>query len=348
MWKKIKIFHHTFGLMLLVVVMGVSSCKDAKPDGSCSYRLSRGGYSPSTQTLLIAISTDTDKSLKAFGLGAKISWLATYDEEKRTVTSQLYPTNSSPFDFAWVPGQAVFVVTQGDRMTLYQKDALGERYSGTAIRCPVNFMYMCCSWNPKGELLAVNCYDLERASSNRLGLYDLKEEKFVISDIVIDHRTLVWENDTTLFVTNDYGNIVEISLEYGTPKLARTIPVEEGFMLFYGMFDDRPLLQTYEGIRLGDKILIELDQPGFKFRVAATKMAIFVSASPTELVVFDRSGREVDRTNPGKLIRFGSPRDQNTVYALTDSTLLRVSVENETLNIHTVCDLNDSRLLVPK
>jgi hypothetical protein len=274
--------------------------------------------------------------------------LVTYDEEKRTVMHLLYPTDSSPFDFAWAPGQAVFVVTDFDRMTLFHKDASDDGYSGTAIQCPVNFMYTYCSWNPKGELLAVNCYDLERASGHRLGLYDLKEEKFVISDIVIDHRTLVWENDTTLFVTNDYDNIVEVSLEYGTPKLARTIPVEEGFMLFYGMFDDRPLLQTYEGIRLGDKILIELDQPGFKFRVAATKMAIFVSASPTELVVFDRSGREVDRTNPGKLIRFGSPRDQNTVYALTDSTLLRVSVENETLNIHTVCDLNDAWLLVPK
>ncbi len=344
MWKKIKMSHHTFSLMLLVVVMCGSSCKDAKPNVACSYRLSRGGYSPSAHTFLFVVTVDRDVSLKAFGLGEKASWLATYNKEKRTVMYLLYPTDSSPFDFAWAPGQAVFVVTDFDRMTLFHKDASDDGYSGMAIQCPVNFMYTSCSWNSTGELLAVNCYDLERAFNNKLGLYDLKEEKFVISDIVIDHRTLVWENDTTLFVTNDFDNIVEVSLESGTPKSARTIPVEEGLMLFYGMFDDRPLLQTYEGIRLGDKILIELDQPGFKFRVAATKMAIFVSASPTELVVFDRSGREVDRTNPGKLIRFGSPRDQNTVYALTDSTLLRVSIENETLNIHTVCDLNDASL----
>lgn len=348
MLRMIVMCRHTLGfLVLLPLFICGLSCKDAKPDGSCSYRLSRGGYSPITQKLLIAVSTETDKSLKDFGLGAKISWLVSYNEEKRMLTSPSYPTNSSPFDFAWAPGQAVFVATQGDRMTLFRKDSSDYGYSGTAILCPVNYMYTCCSWNPKGELLAVNCYDLERASGNRLGLYDLKEETFVISDIVIDHRTLVWENDTTLLVTNDYYNIVEVSLESGTPKSTRTIPVEEGLTLFYGMFDGQALIQRDKKIYLGNRTLIDLDRNS-RYGVITTKTNIFVSASPTELVVFDRSGREVDRINPGKLIRFGSPRDQNTVYALTDSTLLRVSVENETLNIHTVCDLNDARLLVPK
>jgi WD40 repeat protein len=340
MWKKIKMSHHTFGLMLLVVVIGGSSLRAGQAYWP-TFRLSTGGYSPTTNTLLFAVKYDLEE-LKGYGLAA-------YNEKTDSITMLSSPTGTSLFDFAWLPGQAAFVATQSDRMILYREDAPGEGYTGTAIQCPIDFLYTSCSWSPDGKCLAVICLDLNpsNTSSRILGLYDYQEQKFVITKLDIDYRFVVWGYDGLLYATSG-DKILAVELKTKKPRVVRTIPLKERLISFYGMFGDRPLFQTYEGIKLGDKMLIELDRPGIKFRVAATKMAVFVSASPTQLVVFDRSGREVDRTNPGKIIRFGSPRDQNTVYALTDSTLLRVSVENETVNIRTVCDLDDARLIVPK
>ena len=333
MWKKINISHQTFGLVLFVVVMSSSSLRAAQASWP-SFKLSKGGYSPTANTLLFALRSDFNE-LKGYGL-------ATYNEKTNSIRLLSSPTDTGPFDFAWVPGKEAFVVTQGDRMTLYQKDSSSDDYNGTAIRCPIDFFYMHCSWSPNGKRLAVICLDL-KTSSRKLGLYQYQEQKFfVTTKLDIDYRFVVWGHDGLLYATSG-DKILAVELKAKKPRIVRTIPLKERLTSFYCMFGDRPLYQTYEEVRLGDKKLIELDQP-VKFRVAATKMAIFVAASPTELVVFDRSGREVDRIDPGKSIRFGSPRDQNSVYALTDSTLLRISVENETLNIHKVCDLDDARL----
>jgi hypothetical protein len=136
MWRRIELFRYRLGLLTLaaLVLCGLS-CRNAK----ISYRLSREGYSPSTNTLLFAVSYKRPESLKAYGLPGNVSWLATYNEEKRSVKHLLYPSGPGPSDFAWAPGQAIFAVTHGDRMTLFQKDPTSDRgYSGTAIRCPVD------------------------------------------------------------------------------------------------------------------------------------------------------------------------------------------------------------------
>lgn len=324
---------YTFGLLMLsaLVVCG-SSCKKAK----ISYKLATGGYSPGTKTLLLLVHADLGEPLKA-------SLLAAYDEEKGSLTHLLFPPDPGPFDFAWARGQAIFVVTHGDRMTLFREDPGSQYgYSGTAIRCPVNALYMFCSWNPTGQWLAVNCFDLEKCC-HKLGLYDLKEEKCVISNIVMDAGCPpVWKDDSTLYVTSD-NNAVEVTAGSGVPTLVRTIPIDEKewAAIFYGMFDDRALFLRDKEIKLGNRTLVELDR-ALRNRVITTDTTIFVSASSTNLVAFDHEGREIDRTNPGRTIRFGSiGKDPNTVYGLADSALLRIRVENRSLNIDQVCDLAD-------
>ncbi len=331
MCRRIGIFRHIFGVsMLLLFVVFGASCRDSKTHESCFYRLSRGGYSPSTNTFLLAIHAD-------FGKLQKVIILVTYNEEKRLL-KHLFPMSPGPFDFAWAPGQAAFVMTHGNRMTLFRKDISDLSYRGTAIRCPVDFSYTFCSWNPKGEWLAVNCFDLRKPSGHRLGLYKLKEEKFVISDIVIDHRPLVWKNDAALYASNG-DSVVEVKLESGAPKLVRTIPIEKGVSFFYGIFDDQALVQKNKKIKLGTKTLVELDQAR-RYGAITTKTTIFVSASSTNLVVFDHKGREIDRTNPKSAIHLGSiGKDPNTVYGLSDSSLLRICVEDGDLNIQEVCEL---------
>lgn len=201
---------------------------------------------------------------------------------------------------------------------------------------------MFCSWNPTGRWLAVNCFDLEKCC-RKLGLYNLKEEKFVISDIPMDAGCPpVWKDDSTLYLTSD-DNLLKVTVESGVPRLARSIPTEKGLAFFYGMFDDHALVQKDRRIKLGNRTLVDLDRAGRKFRVITTDMTIFVSASSTKLLAFDHEGREIDRINPGRTIYFGSiGKDPNTVYGLTDSVLLRVCVENGSLNIHQLCDLAGS------
>jgi len=274
----------------------------------------------------------------------KSVFLAIYNEEKRSA-KYMSTIGVAPFDFAWAPGKNLFVTTHRDRMILYQKNAEGG-YNGTAIRCPVDFMYTFFSWNPKGVLLAVNCFD-HKTSGRRLGLYELKEEMFVMSDIVIDLRPLIWKDDSTLYAMKD-DKVLEVKLESGTLSLARTIPIEKEVSQFYGMYDDQALILVWKDkqIKLGNKTLVELDRSDTN-RVVATPIAIFVSVSPTDLVVFDHKGREINRTNPGRTIKFGSiGKDPNTVYGLAGSMLLRVSVENGNLNIEEVVDLSDDSIYV--
>ncbi|MHC4507510.1 MAG: hypothetical protein ACYTAO_00940 [Planctomycetota bacterium] len=336
MWRRMEMLHYTLVLLLLLgLVICGPSCGDSKAQGSASYRLSRGGYSRSTNTLLFAVSIDLGKPLKG-------SFLGTYKEDDGLATSLLYPIDIGPYDFAWAPGHAVFVLTHADRMTLFREDAASDRgYSGAAIRCPVSVLYTYCSWNPKGEWLAVNCHDLRENSGHRLGLYELKEGKFVISDIVIDHRSPVWKDDTTIYIPNG-DSINEVRLESGAARLARTIPIEEKTTLFYGVIDDQALTQKDKKVKLGDRTLIELDRAS-RFAVIVTRTAIFVSASPTNLAVFDHEGREMSKTNPRRTIRFGSiGRNPNSVYGLADSVLLHICVKKGSLNIQEVCDLANS------
>jgi hypothetical protein len=340
MYRKIESYRDTFGiLMLLAIVMCDSCCGDSKTQLSYSYRLSRGSYSPDENSLLFAVRLDLGEILKGGTLLKGGTFLAVYDFEKR-LAMHLFPIDRVILDFAWVPGQAVFVVTHADRMTLFQKDTDGD-YRGTAIACPVDFFYTHFSWNPKGEWLAVNCNYLRKATGHKLGLYELKEERFVISDIVIDHRPLLWEDDSTLYATKD-DKVLEVKLESGAPRLIRTIPIRKGVTEFHGMFDDKPLVSKMTKIKLGNRTLVELDDFARYYQVITTKKAIFVSASSTNLVVFDHKGREINRTNPGRTIRFGPVgKDPSTVYGLAGSMLLRVSLEDGSLNIEEVVDLSD-------
>ena len=98
-------------------------------------------------------------------------------------------------------------------------------------------------------------------------------------------------------------------------------------------------------IKLGDKILTELDLP-HKFRVITTQTTIFIS-SPAKLIAFDLKGSEIGRTNPQRKIQFGSVgEDPNTVYGLDDNMLLRIYMENGSLNIQNVYDLSESKWIL--
>lgn len=332
MCNRIQRFHQAFYVFLFLTV-GIfdSFCLEKVPFGPHIYRLSRGGYSANTNVLLFAVHFDKNELMKGV-------FLATYDE-KKGLAKYLFPISPAPFDFAWAPGRDLFAVTHGDRISLFRKSTSKYDYKGTAIQCPLNVNYTYCTWNTKGNWLAVNCYDLEEAPGfHKLGLYRLVDSKFVISNIVIDHRPPVWKNDTTLYVTND-NKVVEVRVDSGIPKLARTIPLEADTELFYSIFDGQALTQKSKKIKLGNRTLVELDQHS-RTGVIATDTSIFVSASSTSLVVFDIKGNKLSQINPEKAIRFGSVGENpNTVYGLVGSVLLCLRMENGSLNIQEVCDL---------
>ena len=324
---------HIVARMLFALILCFSVFSGGRIYGVSFYRLSREGYSSATETLLIVITNDAGNPLNR-------SWLMMYDEASGSVKRVAIPKNASPCDFAWPPDRAAFVVTHYEGVTFFQKDSSGYGYKPKAIRCPTDALYMCCSCSPNREWLAVNCPDRKSIVHGRLGFYRFNDKKLVRTGLGLDHRQVVWGNDGLLYATNN-NSVLAIELKAGKPRVVRTVPLKKKLTIFYGMFCEQPLFQSFDEVRLGDKMLITLDQPA-KFRVIATEMVVFVSASPRLLVVFDRSGHEICGYDPGRLIRLGSVKDPNTVYALADSYLVRICVENGSLSLDTVSDLHDA------
>ncbi len=334
MYKEIRRLSHTGSrIMLFVFLMCCSVCPRGRVHGAPSYRLSREGYSPALKALLIAVVDDPCNVHKS-------SWLAIYDEASGSTKRVAIPGNAFCDDFAWAPGRLAFVVTHIEGLTFFQQDASAHGYTPKAIRYPTDAWYTYCSWSSKGEWLAVNSPDRERMLRGRLGLYRFDAKKLVRTGLAIDYRQVLWGNDGLLYATND-NSVLTIEVKGGEARVIRTLPLKGELTLFYGMFGEQPLFQAFDEIRLGDKTLATLDQ-AHKFRVLATETVVFVSASRRQLTAFDRSGTEIGRSDPGRLIKFGSVKDANTVYALADSDLVCVRVEKGSLSIDTVSDLHDA------
>jgi hypothetical protein len=315
---------------LLVVIVCLLVPSEEKLHGSVSLKLGGQGYSPATKTLLVA-KIETDRHGKG-------SWLATYDEVSGSVQRVAIPEDCVPIDFAWIPGRAAFVVADLEKVILFQKDNSGDGYTPTSIQCPSGIWALECSWNPKGEWLAVTCLDEANAMRGALGLYKYGDKALAKTGLALDHRPVTWGNDGLLYGTKD-NEVLAIKVTGGKPRVVRTIPLREQLTLFYGIFGEQPLFQAERAVKLGDKRLMMLDQP-YKFRVMATGKTIFVSASSTSLGVFDTAGHEIAEGNPGRLIKLGSVKDPNTVYGLADSSLVCLSVEKGALKIQTVADLS--------
>lgn len=298
---------------------------------SDSYRLLKEGYSPSAHTLLIA-------GRHNMGHDEALRLLTAYDEETR-VARILFPLTQHFFDFAWSPTQPAFVVTHARGMILFEQDGSEDGYGGMSIACPTHLSYHHCSWSPAGAWLAVNCYNTENASGPSLGLYNLKESRFLLSDIVMDYMTPIWKDDGSLYVVKD-NNAMEVTLQSGTAKVTQSIPMGQEVASVLGLCNNRMLVYTDDGVILGTSMLARLLEDIDFRRVIGTPTTIFVSVSSEALVAFDREGNEIDRANPGKVVLFGSTTgDSGTVYGLADSTLLRISVRDGRLSIEETCNL---------
>lgn len=332
MYRKSEMVCRSYILTLIAVLACCSIASSRSASASSPYSLSREGYSPSTNTLLLRVY---DRNVPV-----KLSWFGTYDLTGGITRQHLAGT--IPSDFAWNPRHDAFIVTLLNRMTLLHKNGSNNDYAETTIQCPADFLFINCSWSPNGEWLAVNCLNTNNIARSRLGLYNYRTESFVLTNLWIDHRSVsvVWASDSLLYATRD-NNVLAIELKGEKPSVVRTFPLDGELTIFYDVFDQQPLYLSHDEVRLGDRTMITLDLPR-KFRVIATEKVVFVSASPGQLAAFDRSGHEISTIDPGRLMKFGSVRGPNTVYAIADSDLVRICIEKGSLRIDTVSDLHDS------
>jgi len=304
------------------------------------FRLPPGGYSPVANALLMTVCVPTGGS--EYGFPKMTRFLARYEEKEKLLGTHLLPTATSLFDVAWIPGKSAFIVTHGDRMTLYRRDA-GGTFAGTAVPCPVDFLYVYCSWNPEGRWLALMCSDIRIGKGGfKLGLYDRKRNRYVGGTIVMEPVRPVWKDNATVYVLTDRG-LAEVRVEtpLHAPAIMRIIPLQTGVSQFYGMFEALPLTRQGKEIRLGNSTLAELDHAS-DVRVAMTDTTIFISASPSRLLAFNRQGHNVAALDPGSTIQLGPaagapPR----AYGLVDSRLLCVTLDGTTLRTEELCDLSN-------
>lgn len=330
-------------LVVAVLMMCATCCGET----SYLYRLGSESYSPTAKAFLFSVTVDNRELLQSGRLESPISWLAIYDHEAKRVTRVGYPTDVAFFDWAWVPGQEAFVVAGTDRMILYRKGSDG-RFDGTAIPCPADTLYIRCSWSPAGRWLAVMCNDVRIGKGGfKLGMYDLNKNKYVGTNIPMKPRPPVWKDDSIVCITADRAGLtpdggvfeMHVNTPIQVPVLGRPIVLEKGVSQFYGMIDDQPLTRKGKKIQLGNRVLAELDLASDR-RVATTETTIFISASSTNLVAFDRYGRQVGKTNPGRIIQLGpSGEDSDVVYGLTGSVLQYVCRTDASVDVETICDL---------
>jgi hypothetical protein len=172
-------------------------------------------------------------------------------------------------------------------------------------------------------------------------VYDLEEGSFALSDILMKSRYPLWRGDAIVQLL--YGDeVVDVAVGTGEPKVAATFPIERGADWFYGMFDDKALVLQGREVKLGGRTLAECADSRIS-SVATSGVAIFVAASTENVVGFDYQGREVARTNPGRLIQLGPVgEDRNTVYGLAGTVLVRLALEDGQLSVRDVCDLEKS------
>ncbi len=319
-------------IITLFIVLSCVSCSDNKEDVSSKYRLMLQGRSSFSGNILFArhiISQEPDIS----------ALLGIYDANKQSAS--YFTSISNPLDFSWSPKEDMFIVTHGYRISYFKRYDLSQDYKGMAIPCPLDVLYTYCSWSPKGNWLAVNCYSLEASPeecSHKLGLYSINDRKFMMSDIAMGHQRPIWANDTTLYVPAR-NKVAEVNINSGVPELIQTIPLKEETVAFYGMFNEKPLIQTEENIQLGSKILVELDKAR-KRAVIATKKYFFISVPSPKIVVFDHDGNYLCDADSKERVRFGSiGNDPNAVYALAKNTLLRLCVKNNSLDVQIIGDL---------
>ena len=318
--------------LLMVCLCFLGACEE-EPPGATSLRLSRQGYSPIAKALLIRTANTSDPGKRSF--------LVIYDEVSASVKRVATVGNRAISDVAWVPGRTAFVGTDLEAVTLFQEDTSGDGYTQTLIQRPgAAVLPLRCSWSPEGQWLAVNCLASANVVRGTLWLYKFGDKTLRNTNVALDYRTLIWEDESLLYGTRDDA-VLTIKLTGEKATVVRTVRALGEITVFYGMFAEQPLYLSYGAIRLGDKTLAFLDRPGAKFRVISTNKIIFVSGAPNDLTAFDAAGNQIARSNPGRLVTFGSVRHPSSVYGLADDSLVCLSVKKGTLKIQTVADLDN-------
>ena len=316
--------------LFMVIVLFSCSCQGSD---EYIYRLSRAGYAPDSNLMLVgmrgSLSAPETEMLFTLNLDTGIGQLI----------------NSPPvfsFDFAWIPGEERFVSTHANMIMLFHKDSSKNGYTGTALKCPGNVIYLYCSWNPEGKWLAVKCFDYN-TSNHVVGIYDSTENEFRLTRIAVQQH-LVWKDNTTLYTLSN-NNVVEAKLEKGNLELVGTIAKYDRAGAFHGIIHGQAVVEKYEDVMLGENSLFSVKRPG-GCEVAVTQDTIFITVKSV-LVAFDHSGREIDRIDPERIVHFGPVDSKNNqVFGVSGSTLLSIQISKNSITIEDKLDLSTLQWMV--
>lgn len=316
--------------LFMVIVLFSCSCQGSD---ETLYRLSKTGYAPDSNSMLVGIreaSSDLETELLlAFNLDTGSGQLINRPQGFMN-------------DFGWIPGEERFVSTHPNMIVLFHKESAGNRYVGTALKCPGNVIYLYCSWNPEGKWLAVKCFDYN-TSNHVVGIYDSTENEFRLTRIAVQQH-LVWKDNTTLYALSN-NNVVEAKLEKGNLELVGTIAKYDRAGAFHGIIHGQAVVEKYEDVMLGENSLFSVKRPG-GCEVAVTQDTIFITVKSV-LVAFDHSGREIDRIDPKRIVHFGPVDSKNNqVFGVSGSTLLSIQVSKNGINIEDILELDKAKWMV--
>lgn len=337
MYKKIEIVRYIFLFSAIFnLMLTLTSCSSQNYNNkTIDYKLSIRGFYPEENKLLFI--AHVPKNMIFYN---REYLLGVCDINKCHIKYILSPP---PLDFSWQPGRDTFVVTNGDRISLFEssKNDPNETYVGINIQCPINFNYTFCAWSPDGKWLAVNSYDLMSEKGYKLNMFNQDTGKFIITDIGIGSLPPIWKDNNNLYVSSE-NNILELNMISETPQIVKTFNLRTKPTWFYGIVDGKPLFLQQNKLYLGETELINLDYSS-KGSVIWTGTYIFVAQNRNNFLVFNNKGKEECHINPGQIIRFGSiGEDSSIVYCTVGSKLLRISMKGKSIHLDEICDLSQS------
>ena len=317
-------------LLPLLLFLSVAGCLAARESEGGFYRISPGSYSPLNNEILATVE-----------LPQGGDYLFVYNLTEKKVRNQFL--SQKAFDFAWAPGRAEFLVTDSSSLVLFcQSEGKDEAVlSGVAVAAPVNWFYTFCSWSERGSWAAVHCSGMDEPFDERLGLYNAKDRTFQITKIEYGlFAPCLWKDDQTLFVPNE-NELLEVSLDKGTPQIAKRLPVEHPGRDHVLAFVNGEFLMEENGcFRLGENELVSLDEKTVTCCIA-TQQYLFVSTSESEVLVTDLRKRTVLRAKSARPIAYWARgKEADTVFGVAGDQLLRISCKDDKVLIETIICLD--------
>jgi len=316
-------------IIIIFMLIGIIACQRKDINNDIEYHLRANSYSADKLLYLESIFR------KADDIDVFIGCIDLKKMEKLV----FMPLTPGPYDFSWDKNGMSFLVTHGDRMTLYKKR--GERDSclfiPIAIACPTNAMYLYCEGNINSNKVAITWYSTIERENCYLGIYDFNNNTFSDTDILVDLKRVCWKNNEEIVYIKD-GKVNTVNI-----LTNKTAASDHNADILCGLINNKLVAIKERRIMLDDLELCSF-RDNLNNGVVVSRDFIFAAFKDGEVFVFDKNGKKVGYAQNLKSIKLGSLGEEpNVVYGLQEGSIIKMVYSNNQIKVHNIITISDAK-----